>query len=522
MSKVPSQSEVHPWPVLNWPQFMSLEENVQTEILVIGAGIAGLTTAYHLAKEGKKVIVIDASMPGDGETGNTSAHLSSALDEYFLELESTVGREGSRLAADSHRTAIDTIEAICAEEGIDCQFERVDGYLFASKKGDESEIRMECDAASRAGFHDLELQAQSPYKNFDQLTLRFPRQAQFEPLSYLKGLAQALMRMGVPIYTHCEAVEFKAGSPIQVKMQKNFVIIAQDIVVATNTPVNDRFALHTKQAPYRTYVCSFEIDSEAFPKGLFWDSEDPYHYVRTHTARDGQTLLIVGGEDHKVGQDDNPEERWKKIEVWTRTNIPEAKQLVKRWSGQVNEPVDGLAFIGRNPGDDHIFVVTGDSGHGLTHGTIAGILIRDLIMGRPNHWEKIYSPSRINPHAQPLQQFFKENFNVAAQYRDYLTAGDVARVEDIKLGEGAILRHGLSKVAVYRDHDNKLHCKNAVCPHLGALVRWNKAEMSWDCPCHGSRFNVEGEVINGPAVSGLKAVSLGQLREKTSEGREMR
>lgn len=505
MSKVPSQSQTHPWLAGEWPDYDRLHNNMSVETLVIGAGIAGLTTAYLLAKEGHDVAVIDASQPGDGETGNTSAHLSSALDEQFYKLEELFGEEGSRLAAKSHRSAIDAIEAICEQERIECQFERVNGYLFAAKPSDDDAISKEFDAAKRAGFEGLELGAKIPFAGFsDALALSFPRQAQFQPILYLQGLARAVKKLGVKIYGYCEAVEIEGDTLLKVHTRDNFVIKAQHVVMATNTPSNNRFAIHTKQSPYRSYVVTFEIAPGAIPKGLYWDSEDPYHYVRTQDLNANQSLLIVGGEDHKVGQEEDAEACWAKLESWVRANIPEAGAVVKKWSGQVMEPVDGLAFIGRNPGDSHVYIATGDSGHGLTHGTIAGLILSDMIVGNNNPWEALYSPSRINTHAESMKEFFKENLNVAYQYKDYFSPGDVPSLADVPIGEGAVVRHGLRKIAAYRDHNNNLQCRSAVCPHLGAIVHWNKAEKTWDCPCHGSRFNTDGCVINGPAASDLK------------------
>ncbi len=505
MTKVPSQSPAHPWMQGEWPEFDTLTEDLSVDVLVIGAGIAGLTTAYLLAKDGREVAVIDASQPGAGETGNTSAHLSSALDEYFHKLEELFGEDGALLAAKSHRSAINAIEAICAEEHIECQFERVNGLLFASKAADDDLISKEFDAARRAGFEDLDMGAKVPFAGFaDALSLNFPGQAQIQPILYLQGLARALKNLGIKIYTRCEAIDIGREKPIKVRTQQGPTITAQRVVVATNTPMNDRFKIHSKQAPYRTYVLGFEIERRSVPKALYWDTEDPYHYIRTHDLNDHQSLLIVGGEDHKVGQEENPESRWSKLETWTRRNIPQAGRILKRWSGQVNEPVDGLAFIGRNPGDTDVFIATGDSGHGLTHGTIAGLILSDLINEIPNPWESLYSPSRVNLHAGAMKEFFKENLNVALQYKDYFSPGDVASLDELAMGEGAIMRRGLRKIAAYRDHNNQLHCCSAVCPHLGGLVHWNKAEKTWDCPCHGSRFTTTGAVINGPATCDLK------------------
>ena len=272
-------------------------------------------------------------------------------------------------------------------------------------------------------------------------------------------------------------------------------------MVATNTPVNDWVAIHTKQVAYRTYVIGMKVAKGSVTKALYWDTPNPYHYVRLQDVGDHE-VLIVGGEDHKTGQADDADERFARLEGWTRERFPAAEEVEFHWSGQVMEPIDGLAFIGRNPGDQNIYVVTGDSGNGMTHGTIAGILLTDLIRGRENKWETLYDPSRISMKAAP--EFAKEILNVTAQYGDYATAGDVDRVEEIAAGTGALMRHGLKKVAVYRDSHGELHKCSAICPHLGCIVDWNSAEKTWDCPCHGSRFDPYGKVLNGPANTGLE------------------
>lgn len=504
MSKLASQSPAHPWDIGSWPPFDTLNGDHNCDVLIVGAGIAGLTTAYFLAKEGRRVTVIDASRPGDGETGNTTAHLSSALDDRFWKLEKIFGREGAYLAAESHRTAINAIEAICEEEGIDCDFERVAGYLFAPSDAPDDEIQKEYEAAKRAGFHGLEIGEHAPIPSFRTgRCLRFPQQAQVQPLLYLQGLTRAIFKYGGQIFVDCEATDFKDGKPALVTTRQGFRLEAEALVIATNTPINNRFKLHTKQYPYRTYVQAFAIDVGALPKALFWDTLDPYHYVRTHSMSDTESVLIVGGEDHKVGQESDPETCFRKLEAWARRHFPEAKDVVKRWSGQVMEPMDSLAFIGRNPGDDNIYIATGDSGHGMTHGTIAGLLISDKIQDRASPWEKLYNPSRVHMELPVMREFLKENLNVALQYADYFSPGDKSRIEDLPPGEGGVFRQGLRKIAVFRDEAGQLHQLSATCPHLGGIVRWNKSEKTWDCPCHGSRFTAEGDVVNGPAINGL-------------------
>jgi len=277
------------------------------------------------------------------------------------------------------------------------------------------------------------------------------------------------------------------------------------VVVATNTPVNDRVAIHTKQAPYVTYVIGVRVPKDSVTRALYWDTGDPYHYVRLQ-REDEHDVLIVGGEDHKTGQANDGIERFARLEQWTRERFPQSREVAYRWSGQVMEPVDGLAFIGRNPlDDDNVYIATGDSGQGMTHGTIAGMLLTDLIQGRKNRWEDLYSPSRIR--LKSLPEYASENINVAGQYADYVTAGDIKSEADLRPGEGAIMRDGLSKIAVHRDESGKVHKLSAVCPHLGCIVGWNSTEQTWDCPCHGSRFSASGRVYQGPANSDLSPVS---------------
>jgi glycine/D-amino acid oxidase-like deaminating enzyme/nitrite reductase/ring-hydroxylating ferredoxin subunit len=492
-----------------------LTRDARADVCIVGAGIAGMTTAYLLAREGKRVVVLDDGPIGGGMTGRTTAHLVDALDDRYYELERLHGEDGSRLAAQSHRAAINRVEAIVKEEGIDCEFERLDGYLFTPPDESKEQLQDELEAAHRAGLADIEMVERAPIKDFDTgKALRFPRQGQFHPLKYLAGLAQAIRRDGGRIYTGTHASKIEGGERARVETDAGHIVTASAVVVATNTPVNDRVAIHTKQAPYITYVIGARIPSGSVEKALFWDTPDPYHYVRiesitAHYKETGETeeydLLIVGGEDHKTGQKDDAGRRFAALERWTRTRFPMIEEIEFQWSGQVMEPVDGLAFIGRNPMDeDNVFIATGDSGNGMTHGTIAGILLTDLIMGRKNEWAELYDPERKTLKALP--EFASENLNVAAQYTDLVTSGDVDSKDEIKPGDGAIIRDGLKKVAVYRDESGKLHERSAICVHLGCVVSWNSKEKTWDCPCHGSRYDAYGHVFQGPANRNLDPV----------------
>jgi glycine/D-amino acid oxidase-like deaminating enzyme/nitrite reductase/ring-hydroxylating ferredoxin subunit len=490
---------------LEMPPTSPLREEVGADVCIVGAGIAGMTIAYLLAREGKSVIVLDDGPIGGGETGRTTAHLSNALDDRYSVLENMHGRKGARLAAESHSAAIARIQAIVMEENIECDFERLDGYLFVPPGQPAEVLKLEIEAATLAGVPGVEWVERAPLPEFDTgACLRFPRQAQFHPLKYLRGLALSILRDGGRIYTQTHVETIQGGKPGRVTAGQGTVLARDAVVVATNTPINDRFAIHTKQAAYRTYVIGGRLPKDSIPRALYWDTADPYHYVRLQRAASGDThdVLIVGGEDHKSGQAGADQQRFENLESWARERFPAMKEIEFRWSGQVLEPVDYLGFIGRNPGDaENVFISTGDSGHGMTHGTIAGILICDLIFGRENEWESLYSPSRVSLRA--VGEFVRENLNVAKQYTDWIAPGDVESTEKIAPGSGAIMRRGASKVAVYRDKDGMLHERSAICPHLGCIVRWNPVENSWDCPCHGSRFGTNGAVLNGPAIDGL-------------------
>lgn len=491
------------------PDFGPLTHNEHADVCIVGAGIAGLTAAYLLGREGKTVIVLDDGPIAAGETERTSAHLCWALDDRFYELERLHGEKGARLAAESHAAAIDMIEMIVAEERIDCEFERVDGYLFVPRGEAAGHLDEELAAVLRTGMPGVEMVSRAPIESYDTgPAIRFPRQAQFHPLKYMAALAKAIVRDGGRICGQTHASRIEGGDSARVETKDGPVATARTIIVATNTPVNDMYAIHTKQAAYRTFAIGAIVPANSISKALYWDTADPYHYVRLQSLSDnkfgaiGDDMLIVGGEDHKTGQADDAESRYLRLEEWARMRFPMMGKIRYRWSGQVMEPVDGIAFIGRNPMDQgNVFVVTGDSGNGLTHGTIAAMIFADLIQGRENPWTALYDPARKTLGA--IGRFAKETLNVAAQYADWVTPGEVKDETAIASGTGAVVRRGLKKIAIYRDPEGKLHEFSAACPHLGGVLAWNHSEKSWDCPCHGSRFDATGKVVNGPAISDL-------------------
>ncbi|MEX0613466.1 MAG: FAD-dependent oxidoreductase [Pirellulales bacterium] len=504
LSSVAAQSESVWAATTQMPRAPRLTSDVKADVCIVGAGIAGLTTGYLLTKAGKHVVILEDGELASGMTQVTTAHLSDAIDDRFANIERWHGERGAFLAAESHTAAINRIEAIAGEITVDCDFMRLDGYLFLAPGDQKRMLDSELAAARRAGLM-AEMLPRAPLEYDTGPAIRFPNQARFHPLKYLAAMAHAIMQGGGEIFTNSHADSIQGGENAKVEVGDH-TVQANAIVVATNTPVNDLVAIHTKQAPYMTYVIGGRVPKGSVTDALYWDTLKAYHYIRLQpisadedpTGHDEYDLLIVGGEDHKSGQADDSWQRHARLESWTRARFPMMEEVEFTWGGQVMETVDGLAYIGRNPLDaENVFIATGDSGMGITHGTIAGMLLSDLIVGRRNPWAMLYDPARKPMRA--AGNYAKEALNVAGQYLDWLTPGEVDSVREIEPGCGAVLRRGLTKVAVYRDEEGRVHELSAVCPHLGCIVHWNSAESTWDCPCHGSRFDQLGKVINGPS-----------------------
>ena len=519
------------WIESGWqPAYGPLRETIPTEVVVVGGGLGGVSVAYCLAKAGKKVVLVEDGMIASGETGRTTAHLVSALDDRFSDLEFIYGQEDTKLIAESHKAAIDFIEETIRTEKIDCHFDRLDGYLFLHPSDKPESLRKEFDAARRAGMNVSEVDSIPGIENYDGPGLKFSGQAQFHPLLYIKGLCEAIERYGGKIYTNTHAQEINSKG---ITTSDGYTVTAEHVVVATNTPVNNTVAMHLKQTAHRTYVIGCLVKKYSLPKVLWWDTGDlkedsthpPYHYIRLHPFNEQYDLLISGGEDHPTGDikaGEVPEEgRYKRLESWTREHFP-VEQVVYRWSGQVLEPVDSLGFIGRNPWDkDNVYIITGDSGTGMTHCTIGGMLISDLILGKENPWEDIYNPSRITFKTGDV--FFKELIRGLFGMLEGTPEDDkVKALNEIRNGEGKVLRLSGNKCGVYRDDNGQFHIVSARCTHLKSALNWNADEKTWDCPWHGSRFTSEGKVINGPANRDLPVFQQQeQLKEVDEEFRNI-
>ncbi len=491
--------------------FEKLSENTETDVVIVGGGISGITTAYCLLKSGKKVVLVEDGSIGSGETGRTTAHLVNALDDRYYELEKMYGKDETKLIAESHSTAIDFIEHTCKKHLIDCDFERLDGYLFLHPTDEPDSLHKEFIAAKNAGLKVEELQ-EVPGLKEKLPCIKFSDQAQFHPLKYLRALTKLIQKEGGVIYTETHAAKIDHEG---VTTADGHRIAAKYVVVATNSPVNNKFVMHLKQYPYRSYVIGAKIKKNKIERALWWDTGDisanseipPYHYVRLQEFDAEYDLLICGGEDHATGmtKEDSisEEDRYGLLEDWMRKHY-DVEEIIYQWSGQVMEPMDSLAYIGRNPMDKHnVYIVTGDSGNGMPHGTIAGLLITDLINGKENKWEKLYSPSRFKLLTSG-KTFFKEFVGGFLSYlKEKPHAIPFSELTSIKKEEGKIVNIEGKKVGAYRDQKDRLHVIDSECTHMKCTVKWNNDEKSWDCPCHGSRFTYEGKLLNGPANTDL-------------------
>lgn len=497
------------------PQFPVMPGDLRVDVVIVGAGMTGITTALMLKRRGRRVAVIDAVGVGAGETARTSAHLAWALDARIATLRARFGREATAVAVRAHSAAIDWMERAAADLRIDCDFLRLPGFLYCEPQ-DEAGLEVLADEAAAAAELDLGVSWQDrlPLPFPVGRALLFPRQAQFHPLRYLHGLAATIPGDGSAIYGGTRVLAVDDGEPCRVTTDRG-TVTCDAVVVAAHVPISNRVFMHSKLEPMRTYVVAVP-SSVPHGAGLFWDTADPYHYWRT-VESEGQNLLLVGGADHKVGEGRDTEDAFRDLEGYVNARLgapggaERAPTIHARWSGQIIEPVDGLAYVGRNSLSTRVFVATGYSGNGLTGATAAAMMLADEVNGTPHPWSDVFAATRITPAAS-ARAFVRHNAAAAKHLvADRFKTTSARELADLPAGAGRVVQLGGEKLAVYRDPVGALRALSAVCTHLGCLVAWNNVEQSWDCPCHGSRFTPEGEVVNGPAVSALERRDLATL-----------
>ena len=505
MLKRPAQLNTTPYWIdsASLPRFPKVERNQRVDVVVVGGGLTGLTAAYLLTRAGMSVAVLERDRCGQVDTGHTTAHLTMVTDTRLVELSKGFGRHHAQAVWDAGLAAIAEIDSIVREHEIDCGFEWVDGYLHApigeTEGAGVSSFQEEAALAGDLGF-DAAFVEDVPW--IGGPGIRFQNQARFHPRKYLAGLARVITARG-QIYEH-SGVEAFCDKPLGVTVN-GYTLRCDDIVVATHNPLAGLSGtagaalFQTKLALYTSYVIAGRMARGAVPDALFWDTSDPYHYLRIEKHRD-HDLAIIGGEDHKTGQASDTTACYERLEASLNTLIPDV-EVSHRWSGQVIETPDGLPYIG--PTADHQYAATGFGGNGMTFGTLGAMMATDAILGRKNPWADLFEPSR-KALSNGLWEYLKENVDYPYYVlRDRFAGSDGRDLRSVKRGQGKVIERNGSKVAAYRDEDGATVLCSATCPHLGCLVGWNDAERTWDCPCHGSRFKPNGDVIAGPAESPL-------------------
>lgn len=483
------------WEDFKLPQHPSLTQNRTKEVCVVGGGISGISIAYQLAKRGHKVILLEGGRIASGQSGRTTAHLTYQVEDQFSHLLKHMDQKRLGEFVNGHKRAIDLIEENILEENINCDFKRLDGYLFLDSGNTLDLLKEEVRIGHKIGL-DLSLTDQVPAFPGLGPAVIYPRQGQFHPKKYIAGLLRALQDLGVEVYENSHVKEFIVTDELaQMITQEGHVVESKYLVIATDSPVNNRFYIHTKQSAYRTYVLGFTMNRK-IEIPLMWDTGDPYHYIRQ-----SGDILMVGGEDHRSGQMPK-NDPCIELEKWAREKFSFLGEVKWKWSGQVFEPVDQIGFIGRNAGlEKNVFIITGQSGIGMTSSAIASMIIPDLIEGRSNSMIEIFDPARVS--LRDTATFLKENTNTAFQYKDWITPAGIKSSDEIPFDQGGLIREGLGKSCIYHNEKDDFEKKSAVCSHLGGIVHWNEFEKTWDCPCHGSRYNVHGKVIEGPAHNDL-------------------
>ncbi|WP_439488008.1 FAD-dependent oxidoreductase [Algoriphagus sp.] len=476
-----------------------LSGDIETEIAIVGGGITGISAAYALAKAGKKVVVLEAYKVGMGTTGSSSGNLYAPVDERLFSVAEKHGDEALKNVVSSRLAAIDLIENRLKELAVDCGFQRVPWHLFATEEMNNEEVRKEFDAALKAGLLVTSgSMVGFPFPASGLTTIH--RQAQFNPLEYMRELAAHIDPSYCKIYEDTAVIEVSGGDPCIIKAQRGSVK-AKKVVMATHSP-KGIYGVHTVMEAKREPALAVKLKGALPPPGIYWHvAGDRQYSTRPYRSSEGDFLLVLG-RTYPVGQKEHTEESVVKLELYLRKYFDVAS-IDYIWAAQNYRPADKLPYIGASPLEKNIFIATGFAADGLVYGTLASMIISDMILGKENKWKKLYDPKRFTPLAS-AKTFVKENFQVSKHLlQDWVFYDRETDLAELKNGEGKTLTLNKEKVAAYRDEVGKLHVVSSVCTHMGCIVHWNRAEKSWDCPCHGSRFSVEGKVLEGPAYLDL-------------------
>lgn len=499
----------------------AMERDEEADVAIIGGGIVGLTAAYLLTKAGKSVVLVDRDRVALAETGHTTAHLQAVIDTRLADLVPRFGQESAKRIWDSQLEAIHVIEHAARDERIACELERLDAYLYSPNDKDEKMLREEIRLARKIGYRAEEASPSDvpfPAKH----AIRFPDQGKFHVRKYLLGLLDATQRRGARLYEQTEVKKVEEGSTAILTTTSGHTVRAKWVLHMTNAPFVGSEVIHTRLQPYRTYAIGARVPKGAFKDALYWDTLDPYHYTRVEQKAD-HDLVILGGEDHKSGAQEDTEQAWMHLQNYLREAVDEYA-LAYKWSGEVLETDDDLPYIGRVPGrPENELMVTGDSGTGMTNGTIGALMCVERVLGRGTPWDELYDPARMLAGTTAVGQFIKHNAEAASKLVGRaLKRSEVDDIAELEPGQGAIVKRGGKPIALARTKDGVLHGVSGLCTHVGCTVKWNHGEQSWDCPCHGSRFSPAGEVLHGPAAKPLAPVDLQKLLDERRDDAQRR
>src|SRR6185312_12040780 len=494
-----------PW--LNGAAVSLKSAGATTEVydaLIVGAGITGITAALLLQKAGRKTLLADAHTIGFGTSGGTSAHINTFADTTYAEAESAFGEEGAQLFADAINEGKALIEQNIKTYGIDCDFEKKTAYVFAENEDEAKELDELYEGTKKVGVH-IRYADEVPTPINYQKAVLLENQAQFHPIKYITALAQQFIKLKGTILENKMIESLEKNEEIHLAKAGDLNIRARSVVYATHIPPGIT-TLNFRCAPYRSYVLGVKLKGSNYPSALIYDMQEPYHYYRTHNI-DGQNLLIAGGNDHKIGHQD-PKKAFENLENYIRRHY-QVSSVKYKWSSQYYIPADGFPYIGQLPdAAEGVYCATGFNGNGMMLGTISAKILSDLVTGIPSRYEKIFSPSRIKPIAG-FTEFVKENADVVYHFvADRLSIKDTDSLTRLRPGSANVVEVDGKKVAAYRDEEGNFHTLNPVCTHAKCVVNWNAEEKSWDCPCHGARYDIDGKVLTGPATRGLEQINL--------------
>lgn len=480
------------------------------DVLIVGGGITGITTALMLQQSGKNCLLLEAEELGYGTTGGTTAHLNTLLDTPYTTISKNFGKEAAKTVARATAEAIQLVKGNVAKYNIDCGFADAAAYLYAENEDQDKELRDIFEATVEAGV-SANMISELPIPAMFTSVMRAEGQAKFHPLKYILVLAAEFEKAGGKIIQHCRVTNVEDGANVTVETAVGS-FSAKDLIYATHIPPGINL-LHLRCAPYRSYVMAGTLDDDNYPEDLVYDMYDPYFYYRTHEV-DGQKMLIVGGKDHKTGHEENTFRNYLQLEAKIKSLYP-SFHLTHQWSSEFFEPADGLPYIGHLPQHTgHIHVATGFGGNGMVYSHISAMILTDMLTGKESRYGDLFNPKRIKPIAG-FTNFIRHNADVTKEFLGKLfSAEKLTELSDLAAGEGKLVSFEGKKLGIYKAESGEITAVNPICTHMKCDVKWNTSERSWDCPCHGGRFDCYGKVLTGPPSHDLEQISIEQLINK--------